>query len=167
MRHGLGFSPSEHTAGSHFCNRKSRTHELTAIADQSTLKAQMKTLLRHLLLLGALCGLLWQGVAYASPPCAEMQHAQIAVIDDMPDAMAGMPDCMDAERQSHEDGSPCKDMKAGCFAMAGCAPLVGLGSLPFADCACFGATAAHDCSPSAALVGRADAPIPDPPTILG
>ena len=123
--------------------------------------------LRHFLLLGALFGLLWQGVAYASPPCAEMQHVQTSAINDMQDAMAGMPDCMNAEKQSGEDGPHCTDMKAGCFAMAGCVPVGGLGSLPLADSTFFTAAAAHDCSPSPILIGRAEAPIPDPPTILG
>ena len=50
----------------------------------------MKMLLRQLLLLGAMFGLLWQGVAYASPPCAEMQQEQSAAAS----AMVDMADCM-------------------------------------------------------------------------
>ena len=60
----------------------------------------MKTLLRHLLLLGALFGLLWQGVAYASPPCAEMQHAQTSASNDVPSEMDSMSDCMGAQKLS-------------------------------------------------------------------
>lgn len=120
----------------------------------------MKTLIRHLLLLGAVLGLLWQGVAYASPPCAEMQHEQSV-------AMASMADCMDAEKQSRDNAPPCKDMKAGCFAMVGCASLVGLGALPLAIEARVNATSSYDWAASTVLIGRNEAPIPDPPSILG
>ncbi len=85
----------------------------------------MKMFLRHLLLLGAMIGLLWQGVAYASPPCAEMQQEQSAASS----AMAGMADCMETEKQSRDNAPPCKNMKAGCFAMVGCTSLVGLGRI--------------------------------------
>lgn len=71
----------------------------------------MKTLIRQLLLLGAIFGLLWQGVAYASPPRAEMHEEQSVATA----AMAGMSDCMDAEKQSRDEAPPCKDMKAGCL----------------------------------------------------
>ncbi|MDZ4137028.1 MAG: hypothetical protein U1D06_15770 [Paracoccaceae bacterium] len=127
----------------------------------------MKTLLRHLLLLGALFGLLWQGVAYASPPCAEMQHAQTSASNDVPSEMDSMSDCMGAQKQSRQDEPPCKDMKAGCFAMAGCVPLVGLGSMSPAEGLHLVATAVHDSSLSPVLNGRAEAPIPDPPNFLG
>ena len=127
----------------------------------------MKTLFRHLLLLGALFGLLWQGVAYASPPCAEMQHAQTSASSDVPGEMDSMSDCMDAQKQSRQDEPPCKDMKAGCFAMAGCVPLVGLGPMSPAEGLDLVATAVHDISLSPVLSGRAEAPIPDPPNFLG
>lgn len=123
----------------------------------------MKTLVRHLLLLGALLGLLWQGVAYASPPCADMQKEQSAATS----AMAGMADCMDAERQSRENAPPCKDMKAGCFAMVGCASLAGLGALPVAIEAPVNAASSYHWAASPVLIGRNEAPIPDPPSILG
>ena len=123
----------------------------------------MKILLRHLLLLGAMFGLLWQGVAYASPPCAEMQQEQAAAAS----AMAGMADCMDAEKQSRDNAPPCKDMKAGCFAMVGCASLVGLGALPLAIEAPVNAASSYGWAASAVLIGRNEAPIPDPPSILG
>lgn len=123
----------------------------------------MKTLFRHLLLLGALFGLLWQGVAYASPPCAEMHHEQSAAAS----AMAGMADCMDAEKQSREKTPPCKDMKAGCIAMVGCAAVVGLGALPVAIDAPVSAASSHYWAASPVLTGRNEAPIPDPPSFLG
>ena len=123
----------------------------------------MKTLFRHLLLLGAMIGLLWQGVAYASPPCAEMQQEQSAAAS----AMAGMADCMDAEKQSRENTPPCKDMKAGCFAMVGCTSLVALGALPVAVDAPVSGTSSFDVAASPIMTGRNEAPIPDPPSILG
>lgn len=123
----------------------------------------MKTLFRHFLLLGAIFGLLWQGVAYAAPPCAEMQHEQSAANP----AMAGMADCMDANKQSRDHKPPCKDMKAGCFAMVGCASLVGLGALPAMFEAPQFAALAYVPVESPVLIGRNEAPIPDPPAILG
>ena len=123
----------------------------------------MKILFRHLLLLGAMIGLLWQGVAYASPPCAEMQQEQSAAAS----AMAGMADCMEAEKPSRDNAPPCKDMKAGCFAMVGCTSLVGLGALPIAVDAPVSATSSFDLAASPVLIGRNEAPIPDPPSILG
>ena len=122
----------------------------------------MKILFRHLLLLGAMIGLLWQGVAYASPPCSEMQQEQSAA-----SAMAGMADCMETEKQSRDNAPPCKDMKAGCFAMVGCTSLVGLGALPIAVDAPVSATSSFDLAASPVLIGRNEAPIPDPPSILG
>ena len=123
----------------------------------------MKILFRHLLLLGAMIGLLWQGVAFASPPCAEMQQEQSAAAS----AMAGMADCMDAEKQSRENTPPCKDMKAGCFAMVGCTSLVALGALPVAVDAPVSGTSSFDVAASPIMTGRNEAPIPDPPSILG
>ena len=123
----------------------------------------MKTLFRHLLLLGAMLGLLWQGVAFASPPCAEMQQEQSAAAS----AMAGMADCMDAEKQSRENTPPCKDMKAGCFAIVGCTSLVALGALPVAVDAPVSGTSSFDVAANPIMTGRNEAPIPDPPSILG
>ena len=123
----------------------------------------MKMLFRHLLLLGAMIGLFWQGVAFASPPCAEMQQEQSAAAS----AMAGMADCMDAEKQSRENTPPCKNMKAGCFAMVGCTSLVVLGALPVAVDAPDSGTSSFDLAASPVMIGRSEAPIPDPPSILG
>ncbi len=127
----------------------------------------MIPLLRLFLLLGAVFGLLWQGVAYAAPPCAEMQQPHVAASADGPDAMDEMADCMDTKKQSGENGPPCKDMKAGCFAMAGCTPLVGLGSMPFSDPASLNAASDLKWLTSPVLFGRSEAPIPHPPSDLG
>lgn len=123
----------------------------------------MKTLVRHLLLLGAIFGLLWQGVAYASPPCAEMQPEQSAASS----PMAGMTDCMDAMKQSRNNTPPCKDMKAGCFAMVGCASLAALAEVPVAVDPAISDAFSHTRATSPILTGRDIAPIPDPPSILG
>lgn len=123
----------------------------------------MKTLFRHFLLLGAILGVLWQGVAYASPPCAEMHLEQRVATS----AMAEMADCMDAEKESSENTPPCKDMKAGCFAMVGCASPVGLGALPITVDASKNVALSYSWVPVPVLVGRNEAPIPDPPSILG
>ena len=123
----------------------------------------MKTLLRHLLLLGAMLGLLWQGVAYASPPCAEMQQEQSAAAS----AMAGMADCMEAEKHSRDNSPPCKDMKAGCFAMVGCASLAAIEAMPLAVALQTDLVEMASWSTSPTLLGRNEAPIPEPPTILG
>ena len=120
----------------------------------------MKTLIRHFLLIGAIFGLLWQGVAYASPPCAEMQQEQAV-------AMAGMADCMDSEKQSRDNTPPCDDMSAGCMAMVGCASLVTLDVFPASVSVPINAALAFSWAASPILTGRNIAPIPDPPSILG
>ena len=126
----------------------------------------MKMLLRHLLMLGAMFGLLWQGVAYASPPCAEMQQEQSAAGSAMA-GMAGMADCMEAEKQSRDNVPPCKDMKAGCFAMVGCASLAALEAVPLAVAVQTSLAEVAAWPKSPILLGRNEAPIPEPPTILG
>ena len=108
-------------------------------------------------------GLLWQGVAYASPPCADMQQEQSAASA----AMAGMADCMDSEKQSRDKAPPCKDMKAGCFAMVGCASPVALDVMPIGVNNPQKAALTVSWATSPVLVGRTEAPIPDPPSILG
>lgn len=120
-------------------------------------------LFRHFLVIGAIFGLLWQGVAYASPPCVDMQQEQSVATS----AMAGMADCLDAEKQSRDNIPPCKDMKAGCFAMAGCASLVGVGALAVAVEAPANVALSYSWAASPILIGRNEAPIPDPPSILG
>jgi hypothetical protein len=126
-------------------------------------KVQMNTLIRHLLLLGAVLGLLWQGVAYASPPCLDMQHEQSST--SLP--MAGMDDCMDAMKQSPDNAPPCKDMKAGCFAMVGCASLTALAVVPVAVAPTLNDAFSYPWATSPILTGRNIVPIPDPPSILG
>lgn len=123
----------------------------------------MKTLFRHFLLLAAVLGVFWQGVAYASPPCTDMHQGQSKAAT----AMAGMADCMDTEYQSRESTVPCKDMKAGCFAMVGCAPLVALDLSPVAVNALKKVVLVAASRTSPVLIGRNLAPIPDPPSILG
>lgn len=123
----------------------------------------MKTVIRHLLLLGVIFGLLWQGVVHASPPCACMLQDQIASTA----AMAGMADCMDSKKQLRDEAPPCKDMKAGCFAMVGCASLVALDVLPLGVTAPQKAAVSVSWATSPVLVGRTEAPIPDPPSSLG
>ena len=117
-------------------------------------------LIRHILLLGAVFGLLWQSVAYASPPCAEMQQQQAV-------AMAGMADCMDSDKQSSDHSPPCSDMSAGCIVMIGCASLVSLDVFPASVSVPNNAALAFSCAASPMLLGRSIAPIPDPPSILG
>lgn len=120
----------------------------------------MKILDRHLLLLGAMLGLLWQGVAYASPPCAEMHQEQSVT-------MARMGDCMNAEKQSKPDSAPCKDKTAGCMAMVGCASMAALEAMPVAVTLQTDLAEIASWPTSPILLGRNEAPIPEPPTILG
>lgn len=123
----------------------------------------MRTLIRHFLLFGAVLGLLWQGVAYASPPCADMQHEQSATST----PMARMADCMESMKQSPDNAPPCKDMKAGCFAMFGCASLAALGFVPVAIAPPASDAFSYSWTTSPILTGRTIAPIPDPPSNLG
>jgi hypothetical protein len=120
----------------------------------------MNKLLRHFLLLGAILGLFWQGVAYATPPCAKMQQEQNV-------AMAGMADCMDGAKQSNKHSVPCKDMTAGCMAMVGCASLVALDAFPVAVDFKNKTAMTAQWPTSPVMLGRNEAPIPDPPTLLG
>ena len=123
----------------------------------------MNLLFRHFLLLGAMLGLLWQGVAHASPPCADMQHELRAA--SLP--MAGMADCMDAINQSRDKAPPCEDMKVGCFAMLGCASVAALAVVPVAVAPAISGAFSYIWATSPVLTGRNIAPIPDPPSILG
>ena len=120
----------------------------------------MRLLFRHFLLLGVIFGLIGQGVAFAATPCAQMQRDQSA-------AMAGMPDCAMGENKTDNKTAPCKDMTPGCLAMTGCAalaavdaPLVVVMSPPRLFAVAAWPT-------TATLHGRDEAPIPEPPTILG
>ena len=73
----------------------------------------MKTLFRHFLLLVAMLGLVGQGVAYASSPCAAMAMDQSV-------SMAKMADCAMSGDNANKDQAPHKGMPPGCMAMAGC-----------------------------------------------
>ena len=122
----------------------------------------MKFLLRHLLLLGVIFGLAGQSVAFASSPCAEMQKEQA-----MSGPMAGMPDCAMGQHKSDSGSAPCKDMTAGCLAMAGCVALVAVDTLsPTAPAPLL--VARFNLWPTTpVLLGRSIAPDPDPPSLLG
>ena len=124
----------------------------------------MKSLLRHFLLLGAILGLVGQGVAFASPPCATMQKEQVST---MTGPMAGMSDCAMDQHKSDQSPAPCKDMKAGCFAMLGCAALVGLDGQPPALRIHIAASTIYQWSATPVLHGRIVPPDPYPPSLLG
>ena len=132
----------------------------------------MKFLLRHLLLLGVILGLAGQGVAFASSPCAEMQKEQalaqaVAQAPAKAVAMAGMSDCEMGQGRTSKDSVPCKDMKFGCFAMAGCASLAMLDAPSIAVRSRLTLAAAALWPPTPILIGRNTAPDPDPPSHLG
>jgi len=124
----------------------------------------MKFLFRHFLLIGVILGLVGQGVAFASPPCAKMQREQVSA---MTGPMAGMPDCAMGQHKSGKGSAPCKDMSPGCLAMAGCATLAGLDA----------PSPIMSTPPTVAisylwrvvpiLLGRNDPPDPYPPSLLG
>ncbi len=124
----------------------------------------MKFLLRQLLLLGAILGLVGQGVAFAAPPCAVMQKAETSA---MSGAMAGMPDCAMGQHKSDKGTAPCKDMSPGCLAMAGCAALAAIDPSPAVvmSPALLVAVATWPTTPT--LLGRTDPPDPYPPSFLG
>jgi hypothetical protein len=128
----------------------------------------MIIVLRQFMLIGALLGLLWHGVASATPPCADMQLDQnVAMTGNMADAMAGMPDCMGDKKQSLGEAPPCKDMKAGCVAMFGFPSLAALDAFPISVNAPTSLAASFSSTSSPIMLGRNEAPIPDPPLILG
>lgn len=124
----------------------------------------MKFLVRHLLLLGVILGLVGQGVAFASPPCAVMQKAEASA---MSGPMAGMPDCAMGQHKSDKGSVPCKDMSPGCLAMAGCAALAAIDASPVVVTfsPLLAAVAAWPATPI--LLGRTDPPDPYPPSFLG
>lgn len=124
----------------------------------------MTFLLRQLLLLGAIIGLVGQGVAFATPPCAAMQRAEAAT---MSMAMAGMPDCAMGQHKSEKAPAPCKDMSPGCLAMAGCAALAAIDPSPTVVTSppLLVVVATWPTTPT--LLGRSDPPDPYPPSFLG
>jgi hypothetical protein len=120
----------------------------------------MKFLFRHLLLLGVILGLVGQGAAFASPPCAAMQQEQAS-------AMGGMPDCAMEQHKSDKAPAPCKDMKPGCFAMVGCATFVGLDGQSPVVIGLPATAATYQWAATPVLHGRVVPPDPYPPSILG
>ena len=122
----------------------------------------MKFLMRHLLLLGVILGLAWQGVAFASSPCAEMQKEQA-----MSGPMAGMPDCAMGQHKSVDGSAPCKGMTPGCLGMAGCVALVAVGTLSPTTQPPLLVARLNLWPKTAVLLGRSIAPDPDPPSLLG
>ena len=122
----------------------------------------MKFLFRLLLLFGVILGLAGQGVAFASSPCAEMQQERA-----MAGPMAGMPDCAIGQHNSDNGSAPCKDMTPGCLAMAGCAAIVGLGTLSPNIEPPLAVAGLELWSATSVLTGRSVAPEPDPPSLLG
>ena len=124
----------------------------------------MKFLLRHLLLLGVILGFAGQSVALVSSPCSEMQKEQASTLAG---PMAGMPDCAMGQGRSDKDSVPCKDMKFGCFAMAGCASLAALDAPSIAVHAPITLAVAALWPATPILTGRNIAPDPDPPSHLG
>lgn len=119
----------------------------------------LKTLIRHLLLLTVVIGLAGQGVARASTPCDAMMKAQAST-------MAGMPDC-DAMRDAGKGKAPCKDMTAGCFAMAACSAVVAIDAQQNAVASQMPLLFAATWPATLVLTGRTIAPDPDPPSLLG
>ena len=129
----------------------------------------MKFLFRQLLLLGVILGLVGQGVAFTSTPCAVMQMEQ-ASAKSAP--MAGMSDCGMGQHKivSHKvdkGSTPCKDMTPGCLAMAGCTALVAVDSLTPTVKAPLLAAPVELWSTTSVLSGREVAPELDPPSLLG
>ncbi len=124
----------------------------------------LKSLARHLLLLGVLLGLASQGIARDTAPCRDMAQAEMTAMYGMA-GMADMPGC--AEMQHTGKGKiPSKDQSLCCFAMANCpvgittdaGPLLGVAILPPLLAATWPAMQV--------LHGREIAPDPDPPSIL-
>ncbi|OYY77077.1 MAG: hypothetical protein B7Y43_12630 [Sphingomonas sp. 28-62-20] len=117
------------------------------------------TLIRHFLLLAVVIGLAGQGVAHASAPCDAMMKAQAS-------PMAGMTDC-DAMAGAGKNKAPCKDMTAGCFAMAGCSTVAAIDTHPDLFVSPMPMTIAPTWPATPVLTGREIAPDPDPPSLLG
>ena len=135
----------------------------------------MKFLFRHFLQLGVILGLVGQGVAFASTPCAVMQMEQVSAHATQMDAtapMAGMSDCAMGQHKtgphkSSGGSAPCKDMTPGCLAMSGCVALVAVDTLT-PTIKALPLVASLDLWPAASVLsGRNVLPEPDPPSLLG
>ena len=82
--------------------------------------------------------------------------------------MAGMSDCAMGQHKSDKSPAPCKDIKAGCFAMAGCgAALVGLDSQSPVLGSQLAVSTVYQWSATPVLYGRIVPPDPFPPSLLG
>lgn len=133
----------------------------------------MKALFRHLLLFGVILGLIGQGVAFASPRCPMMQHTMMqqeqaqAMVGVTSGTMAGMPDCAMVQPKSSKAPAPCKEMGAGCFAMAGCSAMLGLDSSTVGIALPLTHAVAAIGTEQIVLIGRSDPPDPYPPSHLG
>jgi hypothetical protein len=136
--------------------------DFETLKDHSSI--DMKSLFRHFLLLGVILGLVGQGVAFASPPCAKMQQEQISI---KAAPMAGMPDCAMGQHKSGKHSAPCKEMTPGCLAMAGCATLtaIDVSSAVFTSPLTLAAVTSWPAMP--VLFGRNVPPDPYPPSFLG
>lgn len=124
----------------------------------------MKRVLHLFLLLGALIGLLGQGVAYASVPPAMPAPMTMSGM-----TMSGMSeDCMKMMAQQQQpEQKPCKGMTLDCIAAMGCVvPMAvrndapALGSRPADPSLAFWPT-------TTVLRGSELTPEPEPPTLLG
>lgn len=121
----------------------------------------VKSWFSMLLLVGALLGLFAQETVFATAPVAQLTEQVSA--DETMNAV-----CMQAMGQSDEKSdAPCKGLTLDCIAKMGCA-------LPLAQAPSGSGIA--NLSPSRTppfligvrpMIGRDEAPIPDPPAILG
>ncbi len=119
----------------------------------------LKRFIRHLLFLTVIIGLAGQGVARASTPCQEMVKTAATSMD-------GMADC-NAMRDAGKGKAPCKDMTAGCFAMAGCSAVADFGTNSDVVASPMPPRFAATWPTTPVLTGRDIAPDPDPPSLLG
>lgn len=142
------------------CNHLRFANELTD-EHWRTIGIRVKRLFALTLLMMAMLGLFAQEAAFAAGPIAALSQQET-----LSSSMDG--DCMAAMTQGEEDeGAPCKGLTLDCIAKMGCA--VPLAQVPSGN----GSTIWPPLLPIltasviAALLGRNEAPIPEPPTILG
>lgn len=127
----------------------------------------MLKLLRHLLLMGVLFGLAGNGVAVAAP-CIMMAPGQASATADMPDCAMGA-DCPDCGAKLAKSGKSKGDKSppAGCMLMAGCSVAMEMREAYPSQAAGVAVAAPRYWMVAAPLTGRAIAPEPEPPTLLG
>ncbi len=119
-------------------------------------------LLRHLLCLGLLFGLAWNGVAVAAP-CSLMTQGQ-ATAADMPDCQMPCAGCDGKSDAGHKSGA---GKATGCMAMTACAAMLAMKTQDPAATLRRLAIAPGFWPAAAVLAGRDVAPEPEPPTLLG